>query len=731
MPVFNQSRSRIIRLIFLLTFLIIIAQLFNLQVISRKYSELARNNAVSSKIVYPERGIIYDRKGNAILNNAIMFDLMVTPAEIKNLDTLAFCQLMEIDTAEFNKRMRDLIYKNNGNRVRPAVFQSLLTNKLRTRFEEDYWRFPGFAMVERPVRVYPYNVAAHLLGYVNEVDARDIRRSNDFYRQGDYIGKSGLEAVYERILMGNRGVQYLIKDNHNRIVGPYENGMFDTAAVAGRGLRTYLDVELQVLAERLMTNKVGAVVAIDPKTGGILAMASGPTFNPNELTGPEKNKNYSRLVLDVAGPLLNRAIKGQYPPGSTFKPLGALVALDEGVITPSYGFPCPGRYTLCGHGKPACTHSGGGHAATLRLSIANSCNSYYAHVYRLSVDNPRFGGVKNGYEKWKEYMNAFGLGVRLGLDLPSEDNANIPDTTDYNKEYNGYWNSCTNLTLGIGQDKMTATPLQLANAMCIIANKGYYYTPHFVRTVDNEGPEDKALLDKYRAKHEVLTHIPDDAYQAVIDGMQDVVTMGTARVAQIPGIDVCAKTGTAENYTRLYGKQIKLPNNSMFVCFAPKNDPKIAIAVAVENAGYGATWGGPIARILMEKYLNDTLQEKSKADLERIANTNLMPAYLKILQYYTDSTRAQEWFKKTKDSAYIRKYISQQDHNNEEIVRPEMTPGELALLEGTDTYEIQPVIALMPVQPKKGIPGLPGCKQLLAILPDKKYNTKSIFFITA
>lgn len=698
MPVFNQSRSRIIRLIFLLSFVIIVVQLFFLQVISGKYSKLAMDNAVFPKIVYPERGIIYDRKGKAILNNAIMFDLMVTPAEVKNFDTLSFCRLMEIDTAEFSKRISDIIYKNK-NRVRPSVFQALLTPQMQARFEENYWRFPGFALVERPVRVYPYNVAAHLLGYINEADPRDIERSGNFYRQGDYIGKSGLEAVYEKVLMGQRGVQYLIKDNHNRLVGRYENGIFDTAAIAGRGLRTYLDVELQQLAEKLLTNKVGAVVALDPKTGGILAMASGPTFDPNELTGSDKNRNYSRLVLDVAGPLLNRAIKGQYPPGSTFKPLGALVALDEGVITPSYGFPCPGRYTLCGHGKPACTHAGGGHAANLRLSIANSCNAYYAHVYRLAVDNPKYGNAKIGYLHWKKYMNAFGLGTRLGVDLPSEDIGNIPDTSVYNKEYRGSWGSCTNLTLGIGQDKMTATPLQLANAMCIIANRGYYYTPHFVNKIDGETEEDTALLNRYRARHEVLTHISDTAYQSVINGMHDVVVSGTARIAQIPGIEVCAKTGTAENYTVLDGQRIKLPNNSMFVCFAPKQNPRIAIAVAVQNAGYGSTWGGPIARILMEKYLNDTLQAKSVADLERISAANLMPAYLKRLQFKTDSIRARDWFKKTRDSAYIRRYISDSDMD----MKMKIVPAG-----------------------KKDIPVQVVPPRLLAILPDEKFLHKDL-----
>ncbi len=377
--------------------------------------------------------------------------------------------MMEIDTAQFNAKIRDAIIKNKA--IRPSVFEDLLTPQLQARFEENYWRYPGFALVERPVRIYPYNVAAHILGYINEADPKDIERSGNFYRQGDYIGKSGLEASYEKILMGQRGVQYMIKDNHNRLVGRYKEGILDTAAIAGRGVRTYLDVELQQLAEKLMTNKVGAVVALDPKTGGILAMTSGPTFDPNELTGPDKNKNYSRLVLDVAAPLLNRAIKGQYPPGSTFKPIDALIGLEEGVITPQSGISCNGGYYACAR-RVGCLETWTGHAANLRLAIAHSCNSFFCNTYRLIVDNRKYGDVKVGYEKWKDYMNAFGLGTRLGIDLPSEDKANIPDTAAYNREYRGSWNSCTNLTLGIGQDRMTATPLQLANACALLPTGG-------------------------------------------------------------------------------------------------------------------------------------------------------------------------------------------------------------------------------------------------------------------
>lgn len=654
MSVFNQSRSTIIRLIFLGVFLIIIVQLFNLQVISGKYKQLAMINAVFAKVKYPDRGIIYDRNGNAILNNTIMYDLVVTPSEAKGTDTFGLCTILGIDTAEFKKRILDARYKNGP--YRPSVFEDLLPPELHARLDENIWKFPGFALVERPVRVYPYNAAAHIMGYIGEADSGIIKRSGGFYRMGDYVGRSGLENSYESVLMGKRGVEFLLKDNRNRLVGSYENGAFDTAAVAGRNLRTYIDIELQQLAEKLMNNKVGAVVAIDPSNGGILSMVSGPNFNPNDLTGPNKQKNYGKLALDVAGPLLNRSVQGYYEPGSTFKPIGALVALDEGVITPSFGYPCTGRYNACGHGKPACTHNNPGHAANLRLSIANSCNSYYAHVYRMSVDNNRWGGVKKGYEVWRDYLKDFGLAEKTGVDLPGELDGSIPDTSLYNKVYRGSWNSCTNLTLGIGQDKMQVTPLQLANAMCIIANKGFYYTPHFVSAIDNATAAD-TLLNRFKTKHNVLTRISDDAYEAVISGMQDVVESGTARIAKIPGINICAKTGTAEKYRYLEGKKIQLKDNSVFACFAPRENPKIAIVVIVENSGYGSTWAAPIASLMMEQYLNDTIRTEKLPEIDRIANANLMPSYLDRLQYITDSSRAQEWFRMTKDSSYIKKYI--------------------------------------------------------------------------
>ena len=637
-----------------------VARLFALQVVSSKYERLAQENAIFKKIVYPARGIIYDRKNKAIVTNTAMTDLMVVPSEARGVDTMYVCQLLGIDTAEFKARMLNAILKNG--RSRPSAFESLLSPEKQARLEENSWRLGnGFYLQERNVRSYPFGVGGHFVGYIGEVDSAIIARSEGFYQMGDYVGRSGMEASYEKVLMGQRGVEHWIKDNRNKLVGKFENGELDEKPVAGRGLRTYVDVDLQQLAEKLLANKVGAIVAIEPKTGGILAMTSGPNFNPNDLSGSEKQKNYSKMVLDVAGPLLNRAISGTYPPGSTYKPIGALIALDEGIINPSFGYGCGGRYYACGIGKPACTHAGGGHAANLRRAIANSCNSYFTHIYRMAVDNPKFGDVEKGYAHWKEYNNKFGLGVTLGIDLPSEfrprkSQEGIPDTSTYNRVYRNSWSSCTNLTLGIGQDMMLATPLQLANAMCLIANKGYYYTPHFVKSIDDE-TENDTIMRPYRIKHEVLTQIPDSAYSAVIQGMNDVVINGTARSAAIPGINVCAKTGTAENYRIIDGKRVKLKDNSVFVCFAPMEDPKIAIAVVVENAGFGGTWAGPISSLMMEKYLNDTLRPERVKEVERIANSNLMPSWLAREQYKADSSRAYYYFNLTKDSNYLKRFF--------------------------------------------------------------------------
>jgi penicillin-binding protein 2 len=652
MSVFNQSRSNVIRLIFAGMFLVIVAQLFHLQIISKKYKQQAQENALYRKSIYPTRGIIYDRKGRAILNNTILYDLMVTPAQVKNIDTAYFCQLLGIDSAEFRSRVLDAKAKNGP--FRPTIFEDLLAPDEYARLEENLWKFPGFNLQERPVRVYPFNAAAQVTGYVGEVDSAILRRSNNFYQLGDYVGRSGLEQYYEKALMGQRGIEFWLKDNKNRLVGRYQDKALDTPAIAGKNLNTYLDIELQQLAERLLYGKTGAIVAIDPSTGGILAMASGPTYDPNSLTGPDKQSNYGRLALDVSGPLLNRAIKGQYPPGSTYKPLGALIGLDEGVITPASGIECLGFYYGCGEVRK-CDEKAPGHAANLRLAIANSCNSFFYNTFRLELDNPAFHSARIGLMKWKEYVNAFGLGHRLGVDLPSEDGGNIPDTSAYDKDYHHSWNSCTMVTMGIGQDKMLETPLQIANSMCIVANKGFYYTPHFVRDIAGS-PEDDTLLSRFHQKHEAASHISDADYETVQSGMQGVTEIGTGRIARIPGINMCAKTGTAENKRFLEGRLLKLRNHSLFACFAPREDPKIALVVIVENGGYGKDAAAPIASLLVEKYLRDTISTDRLELVDQMTNKNLMPRYLVRVQFKADSMRAADWARQSGDSTRLLKY---------------------------------------------------------------------------
>lgn len=635
MPAFNQSRNTVIRIIFLVSFAVLAIRLFFLQMASSKYDLLAMDNAISKKVVYPDRGIIFDRKGRSILENTLTYDLMVLPTQLKGIDTLGICTILGIDPEEFRERVIGAIVKNG--RYRPSVFEGSLPVETFVKLQENIFRFePGFFLQERPIRSYPYKAAAHILGYVGEVDSNILKRTNYFYQMGDYTGLSGLERYYEPVLMGQRGVRYQIKDNKNRIVGSYEKGKYDSIAVAGRNLRTHIDIEVQLLAERFLKNKLGAIVAIEPKTGGIIAMASGPTYDPNQLTGSLRRTNFSWMLRDTARPLFNRAIKGQYPPGSTIKPMGALIALDEGVISADYGIGCGGAYLGCR--RPIkCTHNNTGHAANLRLALANSCNSYFSHIYRLAVDNPRLQGTVNGYLKWKQYMNSFGLGVKLGVDLPSEDKGFIADTSFYNKLYNRSWNSCTNVFLGIGQGEMQATPLQMANLMCIIANKGYYYTPHFVRSIDGKGDED-TLLNPFLQKHQVTT-IPDEVYKIVQLGMQDVIESGTGRVAKIDGVSVAGKTGTAENYGIIYGKREKLKDHSWFVCFAPVEDPKIAVAVIVENGGFGATWAGPMAGLIMEKYLKDTLSAARWKQVEALENVEIILPVVKAKRNRLDSLR--------------------------------------------------------------------------------------------
>jgi penicillin-binding protein 2 len=613
MSVYNQSRKNIVLLIFVAILAVIALRLFYLQVIEKKYRLLATEQAVQRVVVYPTRGIIYDRNGKAVVNNNALYDLMVTPSEVKTMDTAYFCSLLGIDSAQFVRKMHRAVVRNG--RLRQSVFMPLLPRETYGRLQENLFRFPGFDLVERPVRNYPYHCGGNIWGLISEVDSSIIRKSNYFYQAGDFVGITGLERTYEPVLMGQRGIHYVVRDVHNRVMGPYENGKYDTAAVAGKNLRLALDIDLQELGEKLMANKVGSIVAIDPKTGGILAMVSSPSYDPNLLTGSDRGNNYIKLLRDPGKPLFNRAIQAMYPPGSTFKPLDALVALDEGVITPSFGIRCVGFYYGCSR-VLHCTEHWAGHSKDLETAIAYSCNSYFFDVFRKIID--RTGDVARGLAAWGNYMRAFGLGHPLGIDIPGESAGNIPDSSYYDKVFGqGHWSSCTIVSCGIGQGEILETPLQIANGACLIANHGYYYTPHFVNSIDG----DTALLAPFHKKH-VVTRIPDSMYQTVVGGMARVMEEGTGRYVQVPGIAVCGKSGTAQNP---HGK-----DHSLFEAFAPRNNPRIAIAVVVENAGYGATFAAPIATLMIEKYLNDTIATGPRTELlNRMINTTILPDYLK------------------------------------------------------------------------------------------------------
>lgn len=617
---------------FLIMGLIIILRLFSLQIVDKKYSIMANEQGRFRMVVYPNRGILFDRKGKAILRNTVIYDLMVTPSKIHgmNLDTASLCHILNIDTAEFRKRIITSIIKNRS--YRPSVFETSLSEEKIAKINESLYKFvPAFYLQERPVRDYPYDAGGNILGYLSEVDSNFLKRhEGQGYQMGDYAGKTGLERSYERVLMGQRGIEYWKRDNKNRLTDRLDNGRFDTAAIPGENLHMALDIDLQVLGEHLMENKVGAIVAIDPKTGGVLAMVSSPTYKPNLLTGAERRKHFSQLFLDPRLPMYNRTVSATYSPGSTFKTLQALVGLQEGVITPSTRFLCTGAFYGCG--KPmGCLDPGN---FNLKEAITVSCNTYFANVMQRCINNPKFGSPDSALHMWDRYMYAFGLGNKLGIDIPSERSGLIPTPRTYNRIYGeGHWNFCTFRSVSIGQGEVNVTPLQVANEMAYLANRGWFITPHMIDSID--GGDKFGLLDSFKLRHHPL-NISDSIFEAVADGMQGVMERGTGAAAKVPGIVVCGKTGTVENYY----KGVKQKNHAFFAAFAPRQNPKIAIAVICENAGFGSNSSAPIASLMIEKYLKDSITEPDRiAKIETISKLNLMPPRIVAQIRQRDSIR--------------------------------------------------------------------------------------------
>ena len=575
--------------------LVFIGRLFYLQIINDEYKKHADSNAFLNKTIYPSRGVMYDRNGKLLVSNQPAYDVMVCMRNVKDLDTLAFCRSLGITREFFDKRIRDIKNRNLNpgySSYTDQLFLSQLTAEDFAMFQEQLYKFNGFSIQRRTVRQYEYPVAGHIFGDLGEVSKKDIA-NDDYYVRGDFIGKQGVESYYEKYLRGEKGKEVLLRDAHGRIKGRYLDGAMDVAPVPGKNLTLSLDIELQQLAERLLQNKIGSVVAIEPTTGEVLCMASSPTFDPQILVGRQRGENHKLLSKDKQKPLLNRAIQGTYPPGSTFKTSQALTYLHEGVITPetqfacSHGFRYKGLHVGChAHGSPL----------PLVPALATSCNSYFCWgLYRM-IGSDRYGSSQEAFTRWKDHMVSMGFGYRLGIDLPGEARGFNPNSAIYDKWYGGRWNGLTIISISIGQGEVTLTPLQIANLGATIANRGYYVAPHVVKEVEGE-----ALDSIYSTPKRTL--VDECHYETVVKGMREAVLNGTCRAANLPGLEVCGKTGTAQNR----GK-----DHSAFMGFAPMNDPKIAVAVYVENGGFGAVYGVPIGALIMEKYLTGTLSAASE-----------------------------------------------------------------------------------------------------------------------
>lgn len=587
---------------------VLLAKLFQIQIIDDKYKTNAANNSMVHMPVYPTRGVIYDRNGRILVGNQVCYDLMVTPREVKEFDTLMLAKILEVNP-EFLRTKFDE-YRQNSRKIgyQSMILLRQITPENYMKFAEVAYKFPGFSGQARSMRQYPYNAGGNLLGYVSEVDQNFIKKHPGEYRPGDYAGKTGIEAAMEKELRGVKGDIIYLRNSHNQIEGHYKDGEFDKEAVPGNDVVTSIDAELQNYGQRLMKNKVGSLVAIEPSTGEILTLVSSPGIDIDMLA--DIGNHYNEILNDPYKPMFNRAVQASYPPGSVFKLVNGLIGLQEGVLTPETQYPCHQGYHF-GKSKLGC-HS---HKSPLNMeeSIMMSCNAYYCYVLRNILENKKYSSIGEALDKWNEYVQSFGFGHKLGSDFPSELGGNIPTAKYYDKRYHkGGWKALTVISLSIGQGEIGCTPLHLANLCATLANRGYYYIPHMIK--DSEGIE---IDPKYHERQ--YTMVDTTNFKKVINGMWRAVNSGygsggTASVAAVEGLDICGKTGTAQNP---HGA-----DNSVFICFAPRDNPKIAVAAYVENGGFGAAYAAPIASLLVEQYLRGETERK---DLEkRMMDANLL-----------------------------------------------------------------------------------------------------------
>jgi len=591
---FYVNRKYFVVAIVVLASLALLIRLFIIQVVKDTYRLSADNNVLRYVTQYPARGLIYDRNGNPIVSNQAAYDMMVIPAQISAMDTMQFCSDLGITKDFFRERIKAAI---SYQRRAPSIFLKQISAETYARFQEKMFLYPGFYVQPRTLRKYSKPVAAHLLGYVSEVDEGIIKK-DPYYKMGDYIGKLGVEEAYEKDLRGTRGVKIYMVDVYSRVQGSYAGGNMDTTAVQGSDVISSIDLGLQEYGEKLMQNKTGSIVAIEPSTGEILALVSSPNYDPELLVGRVRSENFAGLQADTAlKPLFNRAFMASYPPGSTFKPINGLIALQEKVILPSTEFGCSNGYHAGSLTVECHSHNS---PLDLKEAIAQSCNSYFCQAYRRILENPRYGSIAEAYDKWESYLEEFGFGKKLGTEFSNELNGILKTSTYFDSYHKkGGWKALTVISMAIGQGELGTTPIQMANMTAAIANRGYYYIPHIVKSVG----ADKRIDQKFTEKH--VINIDSANFEQIILGMEAVVNGGpgaTARSVALKDVIICGKTGTAENP---FGE-----DHSVFVAFAPKEDPKIAIAVYVENAGFGSTIAAPVASLMIEKYLKGEITNK-------------------------------------------------------------------------------------------------------------------------
>lgn len=593
--------------------LIFLSRLFYLQVYNNTSNSFLEDNAIEKVFDYPKRGYVYDRNNILLVANQPSYDIMIIPREVKPFDTLELCSLLKITKIDFDKRLKRA--KNYSPRL-PSPFVSQVSKNDFAVLQEKLWKYEGFFIQKKAIRDYKVNIGANVLGSIGEVNRSTIKKE-PYYLLGDMIGKEGIEVSYEKTLRGSKGVKFIQKDRFNRAIGPYKNGIYDTLPVPGKNITLTIDSKLQEYGEFLMQNKRGGIIAIEPKSGEILSMISAPSYNPNLLVGRERSKNYTKLHYDsISKPLYDRGLQAMYPPGSPFKIINALIALEENTVTTNEKFKCNRGY-FYGNRKMGChIHK---NPVDLNLGIYESCNAYFANIYRRTIE--KYSKTDEGLKVWSDHVKSFGLGNYLGYDLKVGQPGKIPTPATYDRAYGkGRWFSTYTISNAIGQGEILTTPIQLANMTAAIANRGYFFTPHIIKKIDGDSIDRKYTIAR-------KTSISPEHFEPVIEGMFNVYKKGTAKYIKVNGIEICGKTGTAENFTRINGKQVQLTDHSIFIAFAPKNDPKIAIAVFVENGYWGNRYAGKIASLMIEKYLKNSI---SRNDLENwITSHSLEEEYAK------------------------------------------------------------------------------------------------------